>query len=316
MHKILITGANGFVGSALSHALEERKIPFTGAVRKNCLPGQMQVGELNASTDWRAALAHCSAVIHLAARVHVMHETESDALSAYREVNVAASLNLARQAWEMGVKRFVFVSSVKVNGEATYGTPFCSSDIPAPLDPYGVSKLEAEQALQQFALQSGMELVIVRPPLVYGPGVRANFQRLMELVRKGWPLPLGAVTNRRSMVSIDSLTDLLIVCSHDSRAVGQVFMVSDDHDVSTADLLRMLALAMGKRPRLLPVPHALLQAVANVLGRSAQASRVLGSLQVDISHTKQVLGWAPVIGMQQALNNTVSNFLAATSLQD
>jgi nucleoside-diphosphate-sugar epimerase len=316
MHKILITGASGFVGSALSHALEERKIPFTGAVRKNCLPGQMQVGELNASNDWRAALANCSAVIHLAARVHVMHETEADALSAYREVNVAASLNLARQAWEMGVKRFVFVSSVKVNGEATYGTPFCSSDIPAPLDPYGVSKLEAEQALQQFALQSGMELVIVRPPLVYGPGVRANFRRLMKLVRKGWPLPLGAVTNRRSMVSIDSLTDLLIVCSQDSRAVGHVFMVSDDHDVSTADLLRMLALAMGKRPRLLPVPQALLQAVAKVLGKSAQASRVLGSLQVDISHTKQVLGWAPVIGMQQALNNTVSDFLAATSLQD
>lgn len=312
----MITGASGFVGRTLARTLSERQVPFVGAVRQHALAGQIAVGELNSSTDWRGALTGCHAVIHLAARVHVMHETEADALSAYREVNVAASLNLARQAWEMGVKRFVFVSSVKVNGEATYGTPFRSSDTPAPLDPYGVSKLEAEQALQQFAQHSGMELVIVRPPLVYGPGVRANFQRLMELVRKGWPLPLGAVTNRRSMVSIDNLTDLLILCGHDDRAAGQVFMVSDDHDVSTRDLLLMLAQSMGKRSRLLPVPQVLLRLAAALLGKSAQASRVLGSLQVDIGHTKQTLDWVPVIGMQAALNETVADFLSTTSLQD
>ncbi|MDC8758866.1 UDP-glucose 4-epimerase family protein [Janthinobacterium fluminis] len=310
MHKILVSGANGFVGTALCQALAQRQLPFVAAVRAAATAQHYAVGELDATTDWSGALDGCTGVIHLAARVHVMQETAGDALRAYRAVNVEATLNLARQARAAGVRRFVFVSSVKVNGEATPRRPFTGADVPAPLDPYGQSKLEAEQALQAFARESGMELVIVRPPLVYGPGVRANFQRLMGLAHGGWPLPFGAVHNRRSMVSLDNLVDLLLLCSVHPAAPGQVFMVSDGQDVSIAELLRMLATAMGKRARLVPVPAALLGAAAAVLGKSAEAQRLLGSLQVDISHTRQTLGWRPAVGMQESLNKTVASFLS------
>ncbi|MBB5367751.1 MULTISPECIES: SDR family oxidoreductase [unclassified Janthinobacterium] len=311
MHKILITGASGFVGTAVCEALTGRGIPFVATVRSQRTAWQYQVGELNGATDWHAALAGCDVVMHLAARVHVMHETAADALSAYREVNVAATMNLARQAHMNGVKRFVFVSSVKVNGEATGQRPFSSADQPAPLDPYGISKLEAETALQEFARNSGMELVIIRPPLVYGPGVRANFQLLMKLVQRGVPLPLGSVDNRRSMVALDNLVDLLILCCSHGAAPGQIFMVSDDHDVSVSTLLHMLARAMGKRPRLLSVPTSWIAAAAALLGKSTQADRVLGSLQVDITHTKQTLNWKPQVGMQQAIDKTVASFLSS-----
>lgn len=308
MEKILVTGANGFVGTTLCRVLQARHIDFVPTVRKVTGPGQIRVGDIDAETQWKEALSGCSAVIHLAARVHVMNDSASDPLTAFREMNVDATLNLARQAVAQGVKRFVFVSSVKVNGEETTTQIFTAFDEPAPIDPYGLSKLEAEIALQALSRETGLEVVIVRPPLVYGPGVRANFLRLMQLVKTGVPLPLGAVHNRRSMVAVDNLVDLLILCARHPAAVGQVFMVSDDHDVSISELLRMLAAAMGKRSLLLPVPAGLLDGVATMLGRSAMASRLLGSLQVDIHHTKSTLQWQPPVSMEYALKKTVADY--------
>ena len=310
MQKILITGANGFVGAALCEELTRRQLPFSAAARTKLTPSMFPIGDLSATTNWTEALESCSVVIHLAARVHVMQENAADALGAYREINVAATMNLARQAAQHGVKRFVFVSSVKVNGESTLAKPFTASDIAAPQDPYGQSKHEAECALREFSRQNGMEVVIVRPPLVYGPGVRANFHRLMRLANTGLPLPLGAVRNRRSMVALDNLVDLLILCSSHPRAAGETFLVSDDHDVSIGQLLKMLSTAMGKRSCLLPVPASCLIFVATLLGQSMQARRLLESLQVDISHTKQTLDWLPVVSLPEAVRKTASAFLS------
>jgi len=310
MSKILVTGANGFVGSSLCENLHLRGLDFAPAVRKASLKGQVSVGDLSPDTDWAEALIGCDAVIHLAARVHVMNDSANDPLAAFRAVNLDATLNLARQALSAGVKRFVFVSSIKVNGEETDSVPFTAFDQAAPVDPYGQSKLEAETALKALAQTTDLELVIVRPPLVYGPGVRANFRRLMQLVKMGVPLPLGAIHNRRSMVAVDNLVDLLILCSRHPAASGQIFMVSDDHDVGISELLRMLAAAMGKRSVLLPFPSSLIAGTAAVFGKSAVASRLLGSLQVDINHTKATLRWQPPVSMELSLKKTVADYLA------
>ncbi len=283
---------------------------FVPVVRKADLNGQISVGDLSPDTDWTTALEGCDVVIHLAARVHVMNDSASDPLAAFRAVNVDATLNLARQALAKGIKRFIFVSSIKVNGEETTIQPFTAFDEPAPVDPYGQSKLEAEIALQELGKATGMEVVIVRPPLVYGPGVRANFRRLMQLVKTGVPLPLGAIHNCRSMVALDNLVDLLMLCAWHPAAAGQVFMVSDDHDVGISELLRMLAAAMGRRSWLLPLPAGLIANAAAVFGKSAVASRLLGSLQVDINHTKSTLQWQPPVSMEAALKKTVADYRA------
>ncbi len=310
MNKILVTGANGFVGTHLCKTLERRGICFIGAVRKAETHGLVAVGDLTADTNWLGALTGCDVVIHLAARVHVMRDAESDPLAAFRLVNVNATLNLARQAAAVGVKRFVFVSSVKVNGEQTeYGLGFTAFDSPAPLDAYGKSKYEAEIALREFGQQNNLQIVIVRPPLVYGPGVRANFLRLMQLVKLGIPLPLGAIHNRRSMVAVDNLLDLLITCASHPAASGEIFMVSDDRDVSISELLRMIANTMGKRVRLLAVPSSLLVTLATWLGKASVANRLLTSLQVDITHTKSTLQWQPPVSLEHALKQTVTAYL-------
>lgn len=309
MHKILVTGANGFVGSALCNTLNARNISFVGAIRNKTEKFGFDIGNMTGTTNWSEALAGCNTVIHLAARVHIMNDNVSDALSAYREINVDATMNLARQAVDLGIKRFVYVSSVKVNGEATTNHFFTSNDVPAPIDLYGQSKFEAECALQELSRLTGMEVVIVRPPLVYGPGVRANFRRLMQLVKIGVPLPLSSIDNRRSMVALDNLVDFLILCSHHPAAAGHIFMVSDDEDVSTSQLLRMLSRAMGKRSLLFPAPAMLISGIAGLLGKSSEASRLLSSLQVDILHTKRTLDWKPVASMQESINKTVSHFL-------
>jgi len=308
--KILITGANGFVGTELCSSLQQRALAHVATVRANPGLGQIAVGDLSTTTDWQAALVGCDCVIHLAARVHVMEEKSGDPLAAFRATNVDATLHLARQAIANGVRRFVFVSSIKVNGEVTVDRPFTAFDTPAPLDPYGQSKLEAELALQELASTTGLELVIVRPPLVYGPGVRANFLNLMKLINKGLPLPLGAIHNRRSMVAVDNLVDLLIVCCQHEQAAGQVFLVSDGQDVSITQLLQQLAQALQKRVWLLPIPASLMTTAARMLGKSAIASRLFGSLQVDIGHTEQRLQWRPPVSMQQALKKTVAHFLS------
>lgn len=309
MNKILVTGANGFVGTSLSETLRNRGISFTSAVRRMTKDFQVAVGDLTENTDWSGALSDCGAVVHLAARVHVMDDKSNDPLAAFRAVNVEATLNLARQAALAGVKRFVFVSSVKVNGEETSGEPFTAFDQPMPLDPYGQSKLETEIALRVLASTTDLEIVIVRPPLVYGPGVGANFFRLMQLVKLGVPLPLGAICNRRSMVSVENLVDLLIVCCNHPDAVGQTFMVSDDCDVSIPILLRMLSGAMGKKILLFPVPSKIIYGCSALIGKSAAANRLIGSLQVDIGHTKNVLKWSPPAALEKSLQKTVTHFL-------
>jgi nucleoside-diphosphate-sugar epimerase len=316
MQKILVTGASGFVGAALCERLARDAVPFLAAARKGGAADQFECGDIDGATDWSAALAGCAAVIHLAARVHVMDEAHDaeGAEAAYRAVNLDATVNLARQAAAGGVRRFVYVSSVKVNGEAS-ARPFTAHDAPAPRDPYARSKLAAERALLALAGETGMQVAIVRPPLVYGPGVGANFRRLMQLVKLGLPLPLGALDNRRSLVALDNLVDLLLVCARHPDAAGEVFLVSDDDDVSTAELLRRLGGAMGRRARLWPLPASCLAGAAALLGKSNQAERLLGSLQVDIGHTRRVLGWRPPVGMRQALAITAADFLRRADRQ-
>jgi nucleoside-diphosphate-sugar epimerase len=242
--------------------------------------------------------------------VHVMDDACDDPLAAYRAVNLDATLQLARQARQQGARRFVFVSSVKVNGEATTGSAFGAADQPLPVDPYGQSKLEAELALRELGRQSGLEVVIVRPPLVYGPGVKANFANLLRLVKLGVPLPFGCVDNRRSMVALENLVDLLIVCASHPNAPGHTFMVSDGADVSIGQLVTMIGKAMGRRVMLVPVPVGLMRGAATMVGKAALVERLFGSLQVDIGATRATLGWTPVIGAQAAIDGTVAHFAA------
>lgn len=313
---ILVTGGTGFVGSAvLARLVEDGTMPVRAAVRSagaRIPPGidKVLVGVLAEDTDWRAALAGVSALVHCAARVHVMDETAADPLEEFRRINVQGTLALARQAAAAGVKRFVFVSSIKVNGEMTaLGKPFTADDAPAPVDAYGVSKMEAEQALRALESESGMQVVIVRPPLVYGKGVKANFATMMRWLARGIPLPLGAIHNRRSLVALDNLVDLLVTCVRHPQAAGQTFLVSDGQDPSTTELLQRMGRAMGRPARLIPLPAVCLTLGASLLGKRDVAQRLCGSLQVDIGKTRRLLGWTPPLtldqGLQKAAKGTV-----------
>lgn len=307
---VLVTGANGFVGRALCRTLRDRGIPHVAAVRRALHPGDTAVGDLTNTTNWTEALEACATVIHLAARVHVMDDKDEDPLQAYRRVNVDATLHLARQAVMAGVKRFVFVSSIKVNGESTTGrSPYRAGDVAQACDPYGQSKKEAEAALFSLGQETGLEIVVVRPPLVYGPGVKANFLSLMNLVKRSIPLPFGCADGSRSMVALDNLVDLLITCSWHPNAPGGTFLISDGQDLSVSELVRMLGAAMERRVLLLPVPKGLMHLLANMFGKSALTERLFGSLQVDIEATRERLGWKPVVQPQQAIKHTVEHFL-------
>lgn len=308
--RILVTGANGFVGRALCSTLRDRGIPIVPTVRSANRQGDVAVGDLHGATNWQHALAGCSTVIHLAARVHVMDDTSADPLQAYRLVNVDATLRLARQAIDAGVKRFVFVSSVKVNGESTTARPpYRADDLPHPCDPYGQSKMEAEAELFALGRETGLEVVVVRPPLVYGPGVKANFLSLIKLVQRGVPLPVGSARGYRSMVALDNLVDLLITCSTHPNAPGGTFMVSDDFDMTVGDLVRLIGAAMSKRVALISVPVRLMYVVARLFGKTAITDRLFGSLQVDISTTKERLEWKPLVTPTHAISETVQYFL-------
>ena len=311
--KILVTGVNGFVGLALSKELSRCGHSVRGALRQiersPLLPEGVEpvvIGGIHARTDWKAALAGCDAVVHLAARVHVMRDEASDPLAEFREVNTAGSLNLARQAAQAGVRRFVFVSTIKVSGEG-HEVPYRETDVPAPEDAYAISKWEAEQGLRRIVQGTGLEVVVLRPPLVYGPGVKANFLRLMRMVQRGWPLPLGAIRNRRSLLYLGNFVDAIRLCIEHPAAAGQTFLLDDGEPVSTPELIRALAGAMGRPARLLAVPVGVLEWSGALLGRRAAVARLTGSLCVDSSAIRSRLGWVPPFTMEAGLAATVAD---------
>lgn len=311
--KTLVTGASGFVGSAVCARLVAERMEVIGTVRRlppRPLPGvdYCIVGDLDADTDWRDTLIGVDAIVHCAARVHVMRETAADPLGVFRAVNVLGTEKLARQAGVAGVKRFVYLSSVKVNGEGAL-VPYCEIDPPAPQDAYGVSKYEAELILRKVTVGTGMDVVVVRPPLVYGPGVKANFQALMRALVRGVPLPLGAIHNRRSLVALDNLVDMIVTCTKSPAAANETFLVCDGEDLSTSDLIRRLAHALNRPARLIPVPTPVLVACLTILGKREVAARLCGTLQMNITKTRQVLGWAPPVSVDEGLRRTAKAYL-------
>jgi UDP-4-keto-D-QuiNAc 4-reductase len=270
----------------------------------------VQIGDLALDNDWSAALDGVDVVVHCAARVHVMNESAADPLTEFRRVNVRGTLNVAHQAAAAGVRRFVFISSIKVNGENTLpGKPYAADDIPAPIEPYAISKYEAEEGLRQLARETGLEVVVIRSVLVYGPGVKGNVLTMMRWVEKGIPLPFGRIHNQRSMVALDNLMDLIVECLHHPAAASQTFLVSDGEDLSTTELLRRTAAAMSRPARLIPVPVFLLRTAARLLGHPELAQRLCGSLQVDIRETRKVLGWTPKVSVDSALRDTAREYL-------
>lgn len=305
--KVLVTGASGFVGRALCDKLSMVGRDVVPVVRQlSGLQGEAIIGEIGSVTNWSEALRGCEVVVHLAARVHVMHDPEQDPLALYRDTNTEATLNLARQAAQSGVKRFVFISTIKVNGEGG-NEPYRETDVPAPEDAYAISKWEAEQGLQRIARETGLEVVILRPPLVYGPGVKANFLRLMQTVRKGWPLPLGAIHNRRSLLYLGNFVDAIRLCVEHPAAAGQTFLIDDGEPISTPELIHAVARAIGRPARLLAVPVGVLELVGALLGKRAAVARLTGSLYVDSSFIRSCLGWTPPYSMTSGLAETVAS---------
>lgn len=307
----LLTGASGFVGKAVLKTAQQRGLKIRPVYRsKDSAMLQTEavlVSAMDAGVDWSQALQNVDVVIHSAARTHILNEEAQDPLAEYWQVNVEGTLNLARQAAAAGVRRFLFISSIKVNGESTApGRSFTAYDSPAPEDPYGLSKAEAETHLQKVAEETGMEVTIIRPPLIYGPGVKGNFASLIRWVRTGLPLPLAGVThNRRSFVGLDNLVDLILVCAVHPKAANQLFLISDGEDLSTTDLLRKIGIALGQRTRLIWVPAGAIFFMAGLLGKRNISQRLLGSLQVDLYKTCELLDWKPPVSLDEGLRKTV-----------
>lgn len=316
MINIMLTGATGFVGGAVLRRLCVDSFSATAALRHVAvdLPSSVMrcmINGVDSGTDWSAALRGQEVVVHCAARVHVMHDTTEDPLKAFRAINVGGTLNLARQAVAAGVHRFVFVSSIGVNGAQTApGNPFSEADQSKPHNAYALSKWEAEQGLLRIAGETGLDVVIIRPPLVYGCNAPGNFGALMRAVQRGWPLPLGAVHNQRSLVALDNLVDFIVTCITHPQAANQTFLVSDGQDLSTTELVRGMAQAAGVPARLLPVPVWALQAVAMLLGKGEAVQRLCGNLQVDISKARSLLGWVPPISSDEGLRRAVGGCVA------
>lgn len=316
--KVLVTGATGFVGTALCAKLAACGFEVVPAVRTpSGLPHEVVVGNLDATTDWRLGLAGCDAVVHLAARVHVMDDSAQNPLALFRATNTEATLNLTRQVVQAGVKRFVFISSIKVNG-AGFPHPrplshgergaYVETDAPAPKDAYAISKWEAEQSLADIALRTGLEVIVLRPPLVYGPGVGANFLRLMQIVERGWPLPLSAIHNQRSLLYLGNFTDAIRLCIEHPAAAGQTFLLDDGRAVSTPELIRAVAHAMNRPAHLWSMPVSLLRWAGWLTGSSAAVSRLTASLYVDSHAIRSRLGWVPPYSMEAGLAQTVAAF--------
>ena len=291
---ILVTGATGFLGRAVVDHLIEQGRSVRAAVRQDAGPGATAVGDLSTDTDWRAALTGIDTVVHCAARAHVLNETSGNPLAQFRAVNTEATVALAQQAAAAGVRRFVFISSIGVNGSETHGTPFRHDDAPRPHSAYAVSKHEAELALHAIAVETGLEVVVIRPPLVTGPNPKGNLATLNKVIARGLPLPFGLVTrNRRDLVSRDTLCRLIDTVTDHPAAAGQTFLVSDGAPISTRTLLERMAATQGRSITLLPIPPAFLSLPLKLLGKGAMASQLFGDLEIDIAHTRQTLGWAP-----------------------
>ena len=315
--RILVTGATGFIGSFLVDRLAKENLAVVAAVRNSfglkldSSINLIDIGNLTSSLDWGDALRGVDVVVHLAARAHILRDPVSDPLAHYRYINVDCSLNLAHQAVRAGVKRFIYMSSIKVNGESTVsGKPFSSNDNPMPEDFYGISKYEAEIGLQGIAKDQSMELVIIRPPLVYGPGVKGNFLNLMKWMMRPLPLPFSLINSLRSYVSLENLVDFIITCIYHPRAANQVFLVSDDKDLSIVDLCYLIGRALARPAMLFSIPVSWIYFFANLMNRQAVADRLCLSLQVDITDSKRLLGWAPKITPEEAINETARYFLS------
>lgn len=310
MKKVLVTGATGFIGAALCKRLLEEGLPVHGTVRSigpTILPQgvvSVQLESIEKKYEWDTIINDTETVVHLAARVHVMKNSVADLFSEYCKVNVSGSKSLAQAAATCGVKRFIFMSTVKVNGEESAKT-YKETDKPAPRDPYAISKLQAEQRLRKIAAESGMELVILRPPLVYGPGVKASFLRLLKVVERGIPLPLASINNRRSLIYLENLLDAIVTCINHPRAAGQTFLINDGRDLSTPELIRLMAETMGRKVRLFSFPPGMLKTMGKITGRSAEIDRLIGSLCVDSSKIRTMLGWKPPYRTEEGIRETV-----------
>ena len=307
----MVTGATGFIGRQLTQRINFDGKQLLKVTRRGILDDVINIGNITYETNWYSALENVDCVIHLAARVHDTQHKISETLSEYRDINVEGTLNLARQSANAGVRRFIFISTIKVNGDETFpGHPFTENDIPNPTDPYSLSKYEAELGLRKIADNSGMDVVIIRPPLVYGPGVKANFQKMMRSIMMGFPLPFGAIHNKRSMVALDNLVDLIVTCIDHSEATNQTFLVSDDDDLSTTDLLERMSNLLGKPSRLIRVSPYFLKLGAKLIRKEEYTQRLLASLQVDISSTRRKLDWKPVCTVDEELAKTAEYFLS------
>jgi nucleoside-diphosphate-sugar epimerase len=306
MENILVTGYSGFVGAPLVKALASVPYSLRLLGRQASDKGGFYRSDIDATSNYTEALHGVDVVIHCAARAHIMKDVVRDQLAEFRAINTLGTLNLAQQAADTVAKRFVFISTIKVNGESTTGAdPFTDKDYVTPDDPYGVSKFEAEQGLLELARKSGMEVIIIRPPLVYGPSVKGNFSSIINLVKKNYPLPLASIIqNKRSLIALENLVDFILLCADYNKtpqAANQTFVISDGEDVSTAELFHRVAKAYGKKSRLFPFPVSLLRLGAKLLGKQDMADRLLGSLQVDSSKARELLGWKPVITMEEQL---------------
>lgn len=316
MNTVLITGASGFIGQALCKGMASKGWQVRGTVRSieqaASLPAGVEVVQIESigpDTDWSDdALAGVDTVVHLAARVHVMREASGDSLTEYRKVNTEGTARLARMAADAGVKRFVFLSTVKVNGEMTGDVPFSESDIPKPEGYYAISKWEAELILHRIVQETRLEVVILRLPLVYGPGVKANFLRLMNLVARRIPLPLAHVNNRRSLIYLGNLADAIVTCIIHPKAAGQTYMMSDGQDISTPDLIRMIAGSMGKKAKLFPCPLSLLKMIGKITGKSSEVERLIGSLRIDSAKIRRELSWTPPYTIEEGITKTVLSY--------
>jgi len=312
MNGVLVTGANGFVGRHLCRTLGSRNIRVVGAGRDRIYDVDSceisPIGNIGAATDWKQALNGISTVVHLAARVHEMNRGRNQSDDAYMEVNQRGTENLAEQAVASGVKHFVYLSTVKVNGERTEETPFTADDIPSPEGPYARSKWAAERALWRISSSTGLKVVVIRPTLIYGAGVKGNLLRLMSVIEKGLPLPFGAVSNRRSLLNVRNLCHFIETCIQSREAWGQTFMLSDGHDLSTPVLIEKLADAMNLEVRLIRVPPAVLRLVGRLTGKNEMVDRLCGNLQVDIGKNREILGWSPPFEVEQGLYEMASQW--------